>query len=62
MLIIFITAGITALLLLLEPFQNLFQFEKLTGWQVVTGVSTGFISVIWFEIVKYFKRRKSVQV
>jgi len=60
-LIIIVTMVITALLLLLEPFQNLFQFTNLSGWQITLGISTGFLSVIWFEVVKYLKRRRLIE-
>jgi len=46
---------------LLEPFQNLFQFTNLSGWQITLGISTGFLSVIWFEVVKYLKRRRLIE-
>jgi len=61
-LIIIITVVITTLLLLIEPLRNLFQFEKLTGWQTVAGIGAGFVSVTWFEVVKYFKRKRSAEV
>ncbi len=61
-LIIIVTVAITSLLLLIEPLRYLFQLEKLTGWQITMGISTGFLSAIWFEVVKYFKRRRSAEV
>jgi Ca2+-transporting ATPase len=61
-LIIIVTITITTLLMLIEPFQYLFQFENLTGWQIVLAISTGFLSVIWFEGAKYVKRRRSAEV
>ncbi|MGB4845201.1 MAG: cation-translocating P-type ATPase [Ferruginibacter sp.] len=60
-LIILITVVLMTLLLFIDPLQKLFQFEKLTAMQAIQGICTGFVSVTWFEVVKYFKRRKSVE-
>ncbi|MGB5007739.1 MAG: cation-translocating P-type ATPase [Ferruginibacter sp.] len=56
--IIFITVLLMALLLLVEPFREIFQFEIPGTMQVIIPVITGFISVIWFELIKFGKRRK----
>lgn len=57
-IIILITTAMMALLLLVKPLSNIFQFEKLNWQQVIASITVGFISVIWFEAVKYFKRLK----
>ena len=56
--IIFITVLLMALLLLVEPVRKIFQFEIPGTMQVVIPVITGFISVIWFEVIKFRKRQK----
>ena len=54
--IIFITIAIVALLLYVKPLTTFFEFETLTPQQLLTCTATGFVSVIWFEIVKLIKR------
>ncbi len=58
-LIIFITIAIVGLILTLEPLTIFFGFSPLTGRQLLTCITIGFISVIWFEIVKLLKRAKT---
>lgn len=55
-LIIFITVVITALLVYVDPLVYFFKFEHLHPSQLLVSVITGFISVIWYEFVKLFKR------
>ncbi len=55
-LIIGITIALTGVLLYLDPFTAFFQFESLTGDQLWTSIGIGFISVIWYELVKGIKR------
>ncbi len=57
-IIIMITVLLMALLLFVSPFSKIFKFEKLNAVQLVISIVTGFASVIWYELVKYFKRRK----
>lgn len=57
-LIILITVLLMALLLFVTPFSRLFQFEKLNTIPILFCILTGFISVIWYEGVKYLFRRK----
>ena len=56
-IIILITIVLMALLLFVTPLSNLFKFERLNAKQLGICVAGGFISVIWFEAVKFFKRR-----
>ncbi len=56
-IIILITIGLTALLLFIKPFNNIFNFERLDRVQLLISVLTGFVSVIWYEGIKFFKRR-----
>lgn len=56
LLIIFITLTIMALILYVKPLTTFFEFETLNLAQLLICVSLGFVSVIWFEIVKWMKR------
>ncbi len=55
-IIISITVFITALLLYVPPLTKFFNFEHLNGFQLTIAVSVGLIAVIWFEVVKIWKR------
>jgi Ca2+-transporting ATPase len=57
-IIILITILLMALLLFVTPFSNLFKFERLNAVQLIISIAAGFASVIWFEVVKFFKRRR----
>ena len=57
-IIISITVVLTASLLFIQPLRNIFQFEKLNGMQLLFSISAGFVSVIWYEAVKFIKRKK----
>ena len=56
-LIILITIAVTTLILAIPAFTQFFRFEMLTWHQLVFSITVGSLSVIWFEIVKAFKRR-----
>lgn len=51
-----ITIIITALLLYVPILTKFFNFEHLNVYQLGIATSIGFISVIWFEVVKIWKR------
>ncbi len=57
-IIIIITIVLTALFVSVRPLAAFFRFEQPTPAQAALAVLTGFISVIWYEVVKYFKRRR----
>lgn len=57
-IIIIITIVLTVLFVSVRPLAAFFRFEKLAFAQALLAVLTGFISVIWYEVVKYFKRRR----
>ena len=57
-LIIGITIVIYALLLFVKPLTDFFDLEKLSAVQLSVAVAAGFVSVIWFEVVKWVKRLK----
>ena len=58
-LIIAITVIITGLLLFIPPLTTFFEFETLTISQLFTCVGIGFVSVIWYELVKIRTRLKN---
>ena len=58
LIIIFITVTIVALLLFVKPLTDFFEFETLNSLQLLICISTGFVSVVWFEIAKFIKRTK----
>ena len=57
-LIIGITLLITGLLLIIPAFRTFFQFESITLLQIGFSVLIGFVSVVWIEFFKFFRRRK----
>ena len=56
-LIIGLTLFITALLLWVPVFSSFFLFGKITPSQIGWSILVGFVSVMWIEIYKYFKRK-----
>jgi P-type Ca2+ transporter type 2C len=58
LLIIGITIGITGLLLYIKPLSSFFEFEHLNLFQLTMSIGIGFLSVIWYEVVKWRKRMK----
>lgn len=58
LLIIGLTILITALLLFVPVFSHFFQFETVSGSQIGLSILVGFVTVLWIEIYKWFKRRK----
>jgi Ca2+-transporting ATPase len=57
--IIFITIATLGFILYVKPLTTFFEFETLNLSQLLSCISIGFISVIWFEIVKLIKRTKT---
>ncbi len=60
LLIIGITVFITCLLLFVPVFSRFFMFDKVSLIQIGLSILVGFVSVMWIEIYKYFKRRNSI--
>jgi P-type Ca2+ transporter type 2C len=58
LIIVSITVGITLLLLFVPPFTKFFGFERLDINQLGISVGIGMLSVLWFEIVKWWKRKQ----
>ncbi|MFN3754953.1 cation-translocating P-type ATPase [Flavobacterium sp.] len=59
LLIIGITIVMTSLLLFIPVFSKFFWFEKVNATQIGISVLVGFISVMWIEIYKFFRRRNT---
>jgi len=57
--IILVTIALMALLLFVKPLSSIFKFERLNVLQLLISIVTGFISVTWFEVVKFLKRRRA---
>ncbi|TDD77551.1 cation-translocating P-type ATPase [Flavobacterium caseinilyticum] len=58
LMIISVTILITASLLFVPLFAAFFEFETVSGFQIGLSILVGFVSVLWIEIYKIFKRRK----
>ncbi len=58
-LIIGITIVISLLLLYVAPFTTFFQFETLELIPLLICIIVGFLSVIWYEIVKWVTRKRN---
>jgi Ca2+-transporting ATPase len=58
--IVFITIALVCLILYVKPLSTFFEFETLNLYQLLTSIIIGFISVIWYEIVKAIKRVKYI--
>lgn len=57
LLIVGITILITSLLLYVQPITTFFEFELLRLYQLAICLTTGFLSVIWYEILKWNNRK-----
>ncbi|SFN77550.1 cation-translocating P-type ATPase [Salegentibacter flavus] len=60
-LIIGISVLITGIIIYIPFFSRFFDFEKLNFQQLGFSIIIGFISVIWFEGFKYYRRKKPLQ-
>ena len=59
LLVISVTIIVSAMLLFIKPLSDFFWFEFLTLSQILMSVAIGFCSVIWYEIVKWWKRQNA---
>ena len=57
-MIISLTILLTSLMIYNKSIATFFEFEKPEPKQVVFSVGLGISSVIWYEILKFFKRKK----
>ena len=55
-LIVSITIFVLGLLLFIPPITRFFEFENLSISQLLISIGIGFISVVWYEFVKLYKR------
>jgi len=60
LIIIGITVLITSMLLFIPVFSRFFMFDEVNSTQIGISVLVGFVSVMWIEIYKYFKRSNSL--
>ena len=58
-MIIGLTILLTGLLLLIEPLTRFFALETLDPGQLSIAIGVGCISVLWYEVVKLYKRNRS---
>ena len=58
--IVFLTVALVGLILYTTPLTIFFKFETLNVKQLLMSIFIGFISVIWFEFVKIFRRAKQL--
>ncbi len=58
-LILGITVIITGLLLFIPPLTAFFEFDHLSASQLSISIAIGFISVMWYELVKIRTRKKT---
>ena len=56
-LIIFITMVLTGLMIYFAPLAAFFEFKTLSVYELMLAAGIGFISVIWFEAIKWQNRR-----
>lgn len=59
LLIIGITLGLTGIILTVPVISTFFQFQKLSLAQLGFSILIGSVSVLWFELVKLWKRKTS---
>lgn len=59
--IIGITLLLMGLLLFVQPLNHFFEFKIPNAGQLFISVGTGFVSVIWFEAVKWIKRKRAAK-
>jgi P-type Ca2+ transporter type 2C len=57
-LIVSATIFITGVILFVPPITRFFQFQQLTISNLVLSIGIGFVSVIWYEFIKLYKRKQ----
>ena len=60
LIIVSITIALTALVLYIKPMALFFKFEQLNVLQLLISIVAGFISVIWYEVIKLNKRMRLI--
>ncbi|MFY7861667.1 MAG: HAD-IC family P-type ATPase, partial [Chitinophagales bacterium] len=59
LLVIGITILLTSLLVYVDPLISFFKFQHISLLQLACCIMVGFISVIWYEFVKWYQRRQT---
>ncbi|KAA3637930.1 MAG: cation-translocating P-type ATPase, partial [Bacteroidetes bacterium] len=62
LLIIGVTIIISAALLYIKPLTDFFEMESLNAGQLLICIASGFVFTTWFELVKWWKRRRTKMV
>lgn len=57
LIIISLTIILSGLLIYVDPLTKFFEFEQMNKSQLYFSVGIGFLSVIWYELVKLYKRK-----
>jgi P-type Ca2+ transporter type 2C len=60
-LVISVTIAISGLLIFIRPLAEFFEFERLPLSNLFSSVVIGFLSVIWYELVKLKKRTNGIK-
>jgi Ca2+-transporting ATPase len=56
--IVLVSASVILLAIISFPIpRRLFHFSALSHWEILLAVLAGFISILWFEILKFYRRR-----
>jgi Ca2+-transporting ATPase len=61
-MIIGITIAVTSLLLFVPVFSKFFLFEIVDYTEIGFSILVAFVSVMWIEIYKIFKRKKATNI
>ena len=56
------TIIITSILIFVKPISAFFELQVLSISELVLSIGVGFVSVIWFELIKWNIRRRSLQI
>jgi Ca2+-transporting ATPase len=59
LIIIAATIAFVSMLIYIKPLAYFFQFQSLNFYQLSISLATGFLSVMWYEILKWIKRLQS---
>jgi len=62
LIIIGLTLLMTSMLLFIPAFSKFFLFGQVTLSQIGLSILVGFVSVMWIEIYKFLKRKKSSEI
>ncbi len=57
-IVIIATLSLLAMILYIPSFSSFFRITSLNGMQISWSVATAFVSVIWFEVYKWRRRKR----